>query len=357
MTDKTPKEKAKNLVNTQAASAKTTDTERNSEPQPTNLPSADDLKERFKAGSIPLQTDFADMIDLANIGRLAVGGAKDQFEPADGFTLSPQGLLQLKPNENKGISVDQDGVAVKVDDKGIEVDKSGVAIKEGNGIEVDQDGVAVKAGDGIKIDNKGVSLRLGKGLKHSNGDLEVNCKLNGGLSASKEGTWVIAGKGIDVNNSGVEVKAANGIEVTSNGVSVRLSNDQSGLRTDRDNSLALNKFAWLRTMCGLHEAQFYVYEAGIAVFFCNIDRGCVAYVYGRNGKYMSFDEKKIMLENNNPQSSCALFSSQGYGVTSIITWKETHANSGIVFKCEVKSFVNDIPSYLIELKLISAPVM
>ena len=122
MTDKTPKKKAKNLVNTQAASAKTTDTERNSEPQPTNLPSADDLKERFKAGSIPLQTDFADIIDLANIGRLAVGGAKDQFEPADGFTLSPQGLLQLKPNENKGISVDQDGVAVKVDDKGIEVD-------------------------------------------------------------------------------------------------------------------------------------------------------------------------------------------------------------------------------------------
>lgn len=34
---------------------------------------ANALKDRFKAGSIPLQNDFADLIDIANIGRLAVG--------------------------------------------------------------------------------------------------------------------------------------------------------------------------------------------------------------------------------------------------------------------------------------------
>lgn len=36
-----------------------------------DLPTADALKERFKAGSIPLQTDFADLIDLADMGRYA----------------------------------------------------------------------------------------------------------------------------------------------------------------------------------------------------------------------------------------------------------------------------------------------
>ncbi|WP_319938281.1 hypothetical protein [Xenorhabdus littoralis] len=49
-----------------------TDNNRNSEsliPAKTNaIPLADALKERFKSGSIPLQTDFADLIDMENIG-------------------------------------------------------------------------------------------------------------------------------------------------------------------------------------------------------------------------------------------------------------------------------------------------
>lgn len=39
----------------------------------TSLPTADALKERFKAGTIPLQTDFAHLIDMADIGRQGVG--------------------------------------------------------------------------------------------------------------------------------------------------------------------------------------------------------------------------------------------------------------------------------------------
>jgi microcystin-dependent protein len=39
----------------------------------TSLPTAAALKERFKAGAIPLQTDFAHLIDMANIGRQGVG--------------------------------------------------------------------------------------------------------------------------------------------------------------------------------------------------------------------------------------------------------------------------------------------
>lgn len=54
------------------------------------LPTAADLKDRFKAGSIPLQTDFADLIDMANIGRLAVGDNGTGW----GLNKDGQGRLQ-----------------------------------------------------------------------------------------------------------------------------------------------------------------------------------------------------------------------------------------------------------------------
>jgi len=360
MTDKTPKKKAKNLVNTQAASAETTDTERVSKSKGTDLPSSDGLKARFKAGSIPLQTDFADMIDLASVGRQAVGGEETQEGPADGFILSEQGLLQLQPNEAKGISVDKDGVAVKVDN-GIEVDQAGVTVKGGDGIEVNRDGVAVKAGEGIEIGADGVSLPLGEGLRHGEHGLDVKCKANGGLSASIDGTCVIPGQGITVDKYGVGVKAAGGIEVTDSGVSVRLSHDRSGLSVDGNNSLLLSEDAWIRTLCGLHGASFYVHESGFSAFFCNIGSGCVAYVYGRNGKYVSTDKSKIMLGNTHPTKIMAIISPEVISeepiphATKMIGWGHKPAASGTYFKCEVKELLRDDSSHSINLPLISAP--
>nr|WP_241391165.1 hypothetical protein [Serratia proteamaculans] len=152
MTDKTPKKTAETPVNTQATLADTTDTARDSEPKSRALPQADALKARFKAGSIPLQTDFADLIDLANMGRQAVGGAEGQTGPANGFTLSSEGLLELKPNATKGIVVDKDGIAVKVEaSKGLQVTASGVSVQAGNGISVGSTGVAVQAGNGMVL--------------------------------------------------------------------------------------------------------------------------------------------------------------------------------------------------------------
>jgi hypothetical protein len=121
MTDKTPQNKAETPVNTPATLARTTDTARRA------LPQADALKSRFKAGSIPLQTDFADLIDLANIGRQAVGGAEGQTGPADGFTLS-SGRLELKPKA--GITVDSSGVGVKV------AVNSGLTVDETDGLKI-----------------------------------------------------------------------------------------------------------------------------------------------------------------------------------------------------------------------------
>lgn len=192
MTNKTPPNKAEASVKTPTTFANTTDMANDDGLKSKALPQAGALKERFKAGSIPLQTDFADLIDLANMGRQVVGGAADQTGLANGFTLSSKGRLELKPNTAKGITVDQDGMGIKV-------------------------------GKGINVDQGGVYLPLGWGLRHGGEGLDVSCKKDGGLGASKNGTWVISGPGITVDSSGVGVKAGNGIAVNSRGVNIKLA--------------------------------------------------------------------------------------------------------------------------------------
>nr|WP_241391746.1 hypothetical protein [Serratia proteamaculans] len=165
MTDKTPQNQAENPVNTPTTLTDTTDTARDGELKSRALPQADALKERFKAGSIPLQTDFADLVDLANMGRQAVGGTEGQTGPANGFTLSLEGRLELKPNAAKGIVVDKDGIAVKVEaSKGLQVTASGVSVQAGNGISVAGTGVAVKveASKGLQVTASGVSVQAGR---------------------------------------------------------------------------------------------------------------------------------------------------------------------------------------------------
>ncbi|MGF6190438.1 hypothetical protein [Serratia sp. 2723] len=134
---------------------------------------AEELKDRFKAGSIPLQTDFANLIDMAEHGRKAVGRSAGQTGPAEGFTLSETGRLELKLNADGGIKVDANGIGVK-------------------------------AGKGIKVDNSGVSLPLGWGLRFGDG-LDVKAKEKGGVGVGSDGVWVIAGNGLQVNESGVGI--------------------------------------------------------------------------------------------------------------------------------------------------------
>jgi len=199
MTDKAPQNKAETPVNTPATLARTTNTARDGEPKSRALPQADALKARFKAGSIPLQTDFADLIDLANMGRQAVGGAEGQSGPANGFILSSEGRLELKPNEAKGISVDQEGITVKVNtNNGLKMTSAGIAINDGLGIEFS-----------------------------STGQLNLKVKKDGGFSGGPGGASVIPGEGITIGSSGVGVKAGNGIAVTSNGVNVKLAKGAS----------------------------------------------------------------------------------------------------------------------------------
>ena len=492
MTDNTPQNKTENPENTPTALAQTTDTIRDGEPKSKALPQADALKERFKAGSIPLQTDFADVIDLANMGRQAVGGAEGQTGPADGFTLSSEGRLELKPNAAKGISVDQDGMAIKLKtisglvmdkdgvsvkpkaDSGIELkDSAGISIKVGNGISVDKDGivvkvegnkglqvnnngVSVKTGNGIKVDSNGVNIALAKGDANSNGGggqgadgttqgggggltlsskglavepgdgiqinnhgLSIKLATNSGLSADetnglkiiqdggiqvgikgisakvnaskgltvnpssgievKDG-WGIefgsngdldakAGQGITVNSDGIHVKASNGVSVNSSGVSVKIATN-SGLKlADSDglsvvantktgiqvnsNGVGLNNNAWIKMMCGLHNAEFYATEDRFAAFFCNEKEGCVAYVYGRAGWYMSMSKRDIGLSSNKPEIVVDI-AGDGNALSVVVAWTSTKASVGNRFKCVVKSFMDSYSSILTS-NLLAAP--
>ncbi|WP_387689174.1 tail fiber protein [Photorhabdus sp. RM71S] len=93
----------------------------------------DELKNKFKARSIPLEKDFSDLIDIATVGRDALGQNPDQ-----------DGKL------GTGLESEDGGDTFETGKK--------IQIKAGNGILVDSDGVAVKAGNGITVNSSGISI-------------------------------------------------------------------------------------------------------------------------------------------------------------------------------------------------------
>ncbi|PQQ32726.1 hypothetical protein C6H64_01015 [Photorhabdus luminescens] len=200
-------------------------------------PSSDELKNRFKAGSIPLQTDYSDLIDIADIGRRAVGKAPDQTNnPNSALELDNSSGLKVKTNPTGGISVDSSGLAVKCwPSGGITVtDGSGLYLKlvggnSGNGwsgvsgLGLGSDGVKVKASNGINVDSNGVAVKVkDKSLLADADGLKVNT--GRGLWINNDKLEVDNHDGIEIVNEGVKVKAGNGINVDSNGVAVKASN-------------------------------------------------------------------------------------------------------------------------------------
>ncbi len=82
-------------------------------PHTTSGPTTSELKERFKARSIPLETDFADLIDMAECGQRAVGHAYGQtLDPTSGLVLNEQEQLKVLVNPNGGIIVDEAGIGI-----------------------------------------------------------------------------------------------------------------------------------------------------------------------------------------------------------------------------------------------------
>ncbi len=208
-------------------------------------PAIKDIKERFGEKKIPLDKDFADLIDIADSGRKAAGLSPEQTEDTDtGLRLLPTGQLAVK--HDRELSVGENGLKVELwgegglnrgadgkllvglqTDSGLVRNNVGIKVGAGNGITVSGDSVAVKLATttpGLSSEN-GLKVELwGEGgLNYSaDGKLLVGLQTNSGLVRNNVGIKVGAGTGIDVNSSGVSVKAntETGIKVDANGVGI-----------------------------------------------------------------------------------------------------------------------------------------
>ena len=218
---------------------------------------ADALKGEFIAGAIPREENFTDLIDLAEVGRKAVGvnGADD--ESGNGLALT-SGVLGVQAAANAGIGVDAVGVAViggngiTVDangvvvtpetNKGITVGANGVAVKPYHGIEVGADGVAVTpdTSKGIEVSSSGIAVTPGNGIGVSASGVAVTPDTSKGIEVSSSGVAVTPDNGIEVSASGVAVTpdTATGIKVTTSGVGI---NYGRGLTIESDQLVLLNR--------------------------------------------------------------------------------------------------------------------
>ncbi|WP_342323019.1 hypothetical protein AAEY27_00480 [Kosakonia sp. BYX6] len=162
------------------------------------LPSTDALKERFKAGSIPLQSDFANLIDMAAAGASTTGVASDQDgKPGLGMRLNANGKLELNVDQSGfDYTTETDGsVFIAVDkgtnqlvlDLGLGLTRASsvveVSVKAATGITVNKDGVSISSDNLAYIEAaaRGVGQfhgqdgKAGLGMKYgSNGKLELN---------------------------------------------------------------------------------------------------------------------------------------------------------------------------------------
>lgn len=115
---------------------------------PVGPPTAD-LKEKFSAQKIPLQTDFADMIDVADCGRKAAGLSPGQpGGTGDGMQLDAQERLAVRSAPAKGLAVDAIGVSVVLaPSKGLAVDATGVSVvlAANEGLVVGTNGLGIDA--------------------------------------------------------------------------------------------------------------------------------------------------------------------------------------------------------------------
>lgn len=233
------------------------------------LQSPDALKARFKAGSIPLQSDFADLIDLANAGAVAAGQAASQTNSAGiGMKYGTTGKLELNVTSSFNFGTDNDissAMPLSIDSSnnkpvvdlayGLTGSSDGLSVKASTGIVVNGNGVSVDAGiianatAGAKAVGQftGQDGKPGVGMRiTSAGKLEPDIDAsdysqatdNQGVSPIKVDTStnklvVDYGNGLIQSTSGLGVKGSTGVVVDVNGVSVNatiIANAQAGAK-------------------------------------------------------------------------------------------------------------------------------
>lgn len=174
-----------------------------------------ELKEKFRARSIPLEKDFHDLIDMADAGRLAAGLSPDQetTKATTGLTIGADQRLAVKVKTNSGLDVATDGVSVK----------------KGNGIDTSADGVSVKVKKkgGLSVNPDGIGIDLNEPLTlNAEGKLTV-----GDCFVTKSGSSTVTGGDISFHDDGHGISFFGGgkiIKVVGGGV--RWFTDDGGSR-------------------------------------------------------------------------------------------------------------------------------
>ncbi|MDE1482848.1 hypothetical protein [Xenorhabdus bovienii] len=152
------------------------------------LPTTDELKNSFREGSIPLEKDFHDLIDIANLGRKAIGQDPGQLDNSETALELDEKSGRLVVKAGKGITVSSNGISVKTQDNGA--------------IDITSDGLQVscwESGGITTTDSNGLYLKL----------------VGGNNSNSWNGI-----SGLELSDQGVKIKANTGIKVDENGLSV-----------------------------------------------------------------------------------------------------------------------------------------
>ena len=79
-------------------------------------PTVAELKEQFKSRSIPLESDFSDLIDIADYGRKAVGLSPQQSpNQSCGLALDNEGQLEVKIKSNGKLLKNSAGISIVTD--------------------------------------------------------------------------------------------------------------------------------------------------------------------------------------------------------------------------------------------------
>ena len=189
-------------------------------------PTTETLKETFSSHRIPLESDFADLIDVADCGRKAVGANPAQTPGTGaGLLLDDESKLAVLPLSGGGISVSAAGVGVSLEaNKGLSVGANGLAVKSGSGINLGSAGVGVtvEASKGLAVGSNGVAVVPGNGINVSATGVGVRVEASKGLTVGTNGVAVSPGNGINlsVTGVGVTVEPNKGLTVGANGVAV-----------------------------------------------------------------------------------------------------------------------------------------
>ncbi len=203
-------------------------------------PAIKDIKERFGEKKIPLDKDFADLIDIADSGRKAAGLSPEQTEDTDtGLRLLPTGQLAVK--HDRELSVGENGLKVELwGEGGLNRGVDGkllVGLQTDSGLVRNNVGIKVGAGNGITVSGDSVAVKLATttpGLSSENG-LKVELWGEGGLNYSADGKLLVGlqtNSGLVRNNVGIKVGAGNGITVSGNSVAVKLATTKPGLSSE-----------------------------------------------------------------------------------------------------------------------------